>query len=179
MKWLAALALFFGSTMAYADSDRLPAPNHPKLKAECGGCHIVYPPQLLTSENWQQMMGGLDKHFGANATLDSKDSKEILDFLQRYAGTGARNSAASLRISDTPWFNREHRKVSKYTWLDPVVKSRSNCTACHVNAEHGDWSEDGIRMPGGRQWEERSGNRPGAQREEENERSREGKYDRD
>jgi len=179
MKWLAALALVFGSTMAYADSDRLSAPNHPKLKAECGSCHIVYPTQLLTAENWQQMMGSLDKHFGANATLDAKTSKEILDVLQRYAGAGARNSAASLRISDTPWFNREHRKVSKNTWSDPAVKSRSNCTACHVDAERGDWSERGIRMPGGRQWEERGGYRTGGQREEENERSHEGKDDSD
>lgn len=156
MKWLTALALVFGSTMAYADSDRLSVPNHPKWKEECSSCHIAYPPQLLTAENWQQMMRGLDKHFGANATLDSKTNKEILDFLQRHAGAGARNSAASLRISDTPWFNREHRKVSKNNWSDPVVKTRSNCTACHVNAERGDWSERGIRMPGGGQkWEER------------------------
>lgn len=150
MKWLTALTLIFGSTMAYADSDKLSVPNHPKWKEECGSCHIAYPPQLLTAENWQQMMGGLDKHYGANAMLDSKTTKEILDFLQRHAGAGARHSAASLRISDTSWFNREHREVSKNNWSDPVVKSRSNCTACHVDAERGDWSEDNIRMPGGR-----------------------------
>lgn len=154
MKWLTALALFLGSAMAYADSDRLSVPNHPKWKEECGSCHLAYPPQLLTAENWQQMMGGLDKHFGANAILGAKDNKDILDFLQRYAGNGAKRSASSLRISDTPWFNREHRKVSKNNWSDPVIKSRSNCTACHADAERGDWSEDSIRMPGDRRiWE--------------------------
>lgn len=154
MKWLTTLPLVFASALVYADSDRLSVPNHPKWKAECGSCHVLYPPQLLTADNWQQMMGGLDKHFGANAVLSPKDNKEILDFLQRYAGEGARNSASSLRISDTPWFNREHRKVSRNDWSDPVIKSRSNCTACHVNAERGDWSERGIRMPGGNKWED-------------------------
>jgi hypothetical protein len=147
LKSLAALALVLGSTLAHAD--RLNAPDNPKWKAECGSCHIAFPPQLLTKGDWGQMMGGLEKHFGANAALDAKDSQEILDYLQRYAGSGSKYSAPSMRISDTPWFNREHREVAAKAWSDPAVKSRSNCTACHVNAEKGDWSERGIRMPTG------------------------------
>lgn len=149
VKCLAALAFIFGSSMACADGGKLSVPNNPKWKEECGSCHIAYPPQLLTAENWQSLMGGLDKHFGANATLDAKDNKAILDFLQRNAGSGDKRSASSLRISDTSWFKREHREVSSNAWSNPAVKSRSNCTACHVNAERGDWSEHGIRMPGG------------------------------
>lgn len=149
MKLLTALILVLGSSLAYADSGKLSVPDNPKWKAECGSCHIAYPPQLLTKGDWQQMMGGLDKHFGANAALDVRDSQEILDFLQRYAGSGGKYSTPSMRISDTPWFTREHREVSKNAWSDPAVKSRSNCTACHVDAEHGDWSERGVRMPAG------------------------------
>lgn len=152
MKWFTVFILVFASTMAHADGGRLSVPANPKWKEECGSCHIAYPPQLLTGENWQRLMAGLDKHYGANAALNPKDNKEILDFLQRYAGSGDKRSAASLRISDTPWFNREHRKVSNKIWTE--VKSRSNCTACHVNAERGDWSEHGIRMPGGKPWDD-------------------------
>lgn len=152
MKWCFLLALVLGSTKAFADSDRFSVPNHPSWKDECGSCHIAYPPQLLTAENWKQVMSGLDKHFGANATVDTATNKDILGFLERHAATGARNSAPSMRISDTPWFTRKHREVSRVDWLDPSVKSRSNCTACHINAERGDWSERGIRMPGGRRW---------------------------
>lgn len=154
MKWLAALALIIGSTFAYADGGNLSVPNHPKWKEECGSCHIAYPPQLLTGENWKRLMTGLDKHFGTNATMDSRDSAEILDFLQRYAGSGNRHSASSLRISDTQWFTREHREVSNSAWSTPAIKSRSNCAACHVSAERGDWSERGIRMPGGQRLRE-------------------------
>ncbi len=149
MKLLAALALILTGTMACADGGKLSVPGNPKWKEECGSCHIAYPPQLLSRENWQRMMGRLDKHFGANAMLDAGDNKQILAYLQRYAGSGDRHGAASLRISDTPWFTREHSEVSSNTWPNPAVKSRANCTACHVNAERGDWSERGIRMPGG------------------------------
>ena len=154
MKWLATLVvLILGNTMAYADGGKYSVPDNPKWKTECGSCHIAFPPQLLTAGDWQRLMGGLDKHFDANAVLDPKDNKEILDFLQRHAGDGKRNSAPSLRISDTPWFSREHREILNDTWSDPAVKSRSNCTACHINAERGDWSERGVRMPKGQHGE--------------------------
>ncbi len=172
-KWLMAFTLVLGSTMAHADGEKLSVPANQKWKTECGSCHIAYPPQLLTAGNWQNLMAELDKHFDANAILDANDNKEILDFLQRYAGHGARYSASSLRITDTPWFTREHRKVPFDTWSDPAVKSRSNCTACHINAERGDWSESGIKMPGGKRAEESEG-RPGSGS---NRRSEE--YDRD
>ena len=150
MKFLVACAFIFCTAAAYADGGKNSAPDNPKWKEECGSCHVAYPPQLLTSENWQRLMGGLDKHFGANATLDAGDAREIQGFLQRYAGSGNKHGASSLRISDTSWFKREHREISGNTWASPAVGSRSNCTACHVNAERGDWSERGIRMPGGK-----------------------------
>lgn len=154
VKGLAVLAMVFGSAAAHADGGKMSVPTNSKWKEECSSCHIAYPPQLLTADNWQNLMGKLDKHFGVNATLDAKDNKAILDFLQRNAGSGDRHSASSLRISDSSWFKREHREVSAKTWANPAVKSRSNCAACHVNAERGDWSERGIRMPGGQQRED-------------------------
>ena len=149
VKLLVVFVYVFSFSTVYAEGGNLSVPNNPKWKSECGSCHIAYPPQLLGAENWQQLMGGLDKHFGANAMLDAKDNREILDFLQHYAGSGAKHSASSLRISETPWFTREHHEVSNKTWANPAVKSRSNCVACHVHGERGDWSERGIRMPGG------------------------------
>ena len=153
MKWLAALFFVWGSTVAHADGGMLH--ENKEWNEECGSCHIAYPPKLLIADDWQKLMGGLDKHFGANAVLDAEDNKEILDFLRRNAGFRKKYSAPSLRISDTPWFTHEHREISSNTWADPAVKSRSNCVACHINAEHGDWSERGIRVPGGQGVEER------------------------
>lgn len=148
MRRMIALLLVVLSSNAWAD--RLSVPNHPKWQEECGSCHLAYPPQLLTADNWQRLMQKLDKHFGANAALEPQEVQDISAFLQRHAGRGSRYSADSLRITDTPWFSREHHEVSSKTWSDPAVKSRANCTACHVKAEQGDWSERSIRVPGGR-----------------------------
>lgn len=41
-------------------------------KAECGSCHIAFEPGLLPSESWVKMMAGLDKHFGADATVTAQ-----------------------------------------------------------------------------------------------------------
>jgi len=177
MKWFAAFAFIFGSTMVYAESNKFSVPVNPKWKVECGSCHIAYPPQLLTENIWQRLMGGLDEHFGANAMLDPNDNKEILDFLQRYAGHGGRYSASSLRIVDTPWFTREHQKISNDDWFGPAVKSRSNCTACHVKAEHGDWSESGIKMPGSQPAEQRE--EPSKRGDYRRDEDREGERDKD
>lgn len=149
IKNVAGLALILCSTMAVAAGGAKTAdPAQAKWKDECGSCHIAYPAQLLTAPDWQRLIGGMDKHFGANAALDPKDAKEILSYLQSHAGSGDRHSASSLRISDTAWFARAHSEMPRGVWADTAVKSRSNCTACHVNAERGDWSEDGVRVPG-------------------------------
>ena len=153
MKSLIAILLLALSSSALADSHKLAVPSNPQWKTECGSCHMAYPPQLLMAENWRQMMKGLDRHFGANATLDAKENAEILAFLERYAARDQKYSANTLRISDTAWFQRKHREVSNSVWSHAKVKSRANCTACHVTAERGDWSEHSIRMPDGRRWE--------------------------
>lgn len=138
MKRVAVLLLVCGMNLAYADAGRLSVPNNALWKQECGSCHIPYPPQLLTAENWQRLMGSLDKHFGVNAVLDAKDNKKILSFLEHNAGGSERYSAASLRISDTPWFIHVHHVINDKEWTNPEVKSRSNCSACHGKVILGD-----------------------------------------
>jgi hypothetical protein len=131
MKRVAVLFLVLGMNLAHADSGKLKEPDNIKWKEECGSCHVAFPPRLLSAEDWEHLMSSLDKHFGANAVLESKDNQRILGFLKRHAGSGSRYSAESLRISDTPWFRREHRSISPTEWTNPEVKSRSNCSACH------------------------------------------------
>jgi hypothetical protein len=152
--WIVRLAsvltLGFCSGVMSAENESLTIPDHPKWKAECGSCHVVYPPQLLTEGGWQRLVAELDTHFGVSATLNNKDNQEILDFLKRNSGSGwnGMSSESGIRITDTPWFIRKHRKVPNKIWFDTTsVKSPSNCTACHVDAEHGDWSAKSVRIP--------------------------------
>ena len=138
MKRVAVLLLVFGMNLAHAEAGKLSAPNNVKWKDECGSCHIPYPPQMLAADNWRSLMGGLDKHFGADASLDAKSNKMILDFLENNAGSGDQYRSASLRISDTPWFKHEHHVINAKEWTNPQVKSRSNCSACHGRVVLGD-----------------------------------------
>jgi len=118
-------------------------------RAECGTCHIAYPPQLLPAASWRRVMSGLEKHFGTDATLDAGPAAEIGTFLEQSSGTGkrVRGVADEPRITQTPWFVREHDEVPAAAWRRPAIKSAANCAACHAGAERGDFRERNIRIP--------------------------------
>jgi len=132
---------------ARADSKIFTATN-PEWKAECGSCHVAYPAQLLPAPAWRGIMSGLDKHFGADASLDAASAAGIGAFLEKNAGSGRRvRGARTLRVTETPWFIREHDEVPAAVWTNPAVKSPANCAACHIAAESGDFRERNIRVP--------------------------------
>ncbi len=145
---LALIAL----TAAHADS-RVPMPRE-RLAAyaqECAACHTAYPPGLLPAASWQRLMGSLDRHFGTDASLDAGTKQRLDAWLQANAGTGRRTGASPPqdRITRSAWFQRKHRKVDAAVWKLPSVRSAANCTACHIDAERGDFDDDRLRMPAG------------------------------
>jgi nitrate/TMAO reductase-like tetraheme cytochrome c subunit len=151
MKTLSAITLALICCLSMpgtALADDVFAGSNAKWKSECGSCHVAYPAQLLPAASWQRLMKGLDRHFGADASVDAATAAEIGAFLEKYAG-GKRGIAGetTLRVSETAWFLREHRKVDAATWKSPAVKSAANCAACHTGADNGDYRERGIRMP--------------------------------
>jgi nitrate/TMAO reductase-like tetraheme cytochrome c subunit len=152
----AAVVLLTGGMMSVAhaehdddDEEHMPAVKNALWQTECGSCHVAFPPRLLPAESWRAMMSGLDKHFGSDASLDTAAAKEIGTFLEKNAGSNrhATSGKPLLRITETRWFVREHDEVSDRTWKNPKVKSAANCAACHTQAESGNYSEHGIRIP--------------------------------
>jgi cytochrome c553 len=147
------LLLAAGTTsVAHAEDDddeHMPAVNNAMWQTECGSCHVAFPPRLLPAESWRSVMSGLDKHFGSDASLDPATAKEISAFLDKNAGSNQHATAGKplLRITETRWFVREHDEVSGRTWKNPKVKSAANCAACHTEAESGNYSEHGIKIP--------------------------------
>jgi hypothetical protein len=121
-----AMVLALAALPAAADGVRVP-PNA-AYGTECGSCHVAYPPQLLPAQSWRQVMSGLDRHFGSDASLDPALSKEIEQFLVGHAG---RRGATGLRITETRWFLKEHRNEI------PPGKNPADCAACHAGAEKG------------------------------------------
>jgi len=127
----------------------LPAQTNAKFRQECASCHIAYAPGLLPAESWRKMMGSLDKHFGSDASVDTGDRQEITDFLVRNSSNRWSAPTAPLRITESAWFTRKHdaREISTTVWKNPQVKSPANCTACHPQAERGNFNEHDIRIP--------------------------------
>jgi hypothetical protein len=147
----AALAALLGlaATSAWAQSSfgikGAPAAFH----AECTSCHIGYAPGLAGEADWRGIMGGLDKHFGVDASIDEKSRLTIGAWLISQAAKGSQYAKANpdLRISKSKWFVRQHDEVSSKVWKRASIKSAANCGACHGGADQGDFDEDRVRIP--------------------------------
>jgi hypothetical protein len=121
----------------------------PVVREECGGCHLAFAPSLLPANSWKRMMADLTDHFGSDAGLDAATTERIAAYLadnaadsggQRYGRKMTRGLAAQeapLRITELPRWVRIHHEVSSWEWSSKKVGSKSNCAACHTDAERG------------------------------------------
>lgn len=148
-------ALLLPAVAARADALRFTA-DDPRWRAECGSCHLAFAPPLMTAAAWRQVMSSLDRHYGTDATLDAPTAAAITAFLERNAGGGKRaappapmiagagrtGSRETLpRITTSPWFQREHRRISAAGLGRKGVGGFSDCAACHGAADRGIYDE--------------------------------------
>jgi len=151
---VASLALIGAGLLApaaHADELRASARN-PAYQQECSSCHVAYPPRLLSAASWRAVMGGLDRHFGTDASLDPETRAALLRYLQANAGSHDTSAYGKplLRITETRWFVHEHTgELPRHIWRNPAVKSPANCSACHTAADKGNYSESTLHVPGG------------------------------
>ncbi len=151
---VAAIGLVLSTAFEAAQADSgslLPRDTPPVYTQECASCHIAYPPGMLPSRSWQRMLGGLDQHYGSDASLDAATLRQLSSWLQARAGTYKRVDAQPPqdRITRSAWFERKHRKVDAAVWSSASVKSRANCAACHAGADRGFYDDDDLRLPAG------------------------------
>ncbi len=131
----------------------------PVWTAECGSCHLAYPPGLLPWRSWDRMLGDLSSHFGDDAAVD----EATLAKLRAVAAAGAADVAPNGlsrqitratvgttpdRISTIPALREEHLEELSTASVTghPDIRSWSNCAACHPDAAQGRF-EDRIRVP--------------------------------
>jgi nitrate/TMAO reductase-like tetraheme cytochrome c subunit len=134
-------------------------PDNTQWREECGSCHGVFYPALLPARSWEKIMAEQAQHFGSDLGLDEATTKSVLAFMvansaekhQIEAGYKIESSlaqgAAPLRITETPYWIKKHREIAASDWANPLVKSKSNCSACHVDAEVGTYEDAAMRMP--------------------------------
>jgi cytochrome b len=126
---------------------------------ECGSCHLSFHPSLLPSRSWVRIMDEQQRHFGSDLALDAPTSAAIRNFLVGNAAERHRTEpalkidrsikpdAAPLRITETPYWVEKHRDIAVADWASPIVKSKANCAACHVDAEAGTFEDAAMRLP--------------------------------
>lgn len=143
-------------------------PQNAIYQKECGSCHFPYQAGFLPKRSWNKIMDGLEKHFGTDASLDENDNKEIRAYLSEYAGDSNNanykyfqkinrdisSSDTPLRISETRYFKKEHRKIGKKEIEQDEVKSLSHCQKCHTTADKGSYSERDINIPNYGRWDD-------------------------
>lgn len=134
---------------------------------ECGSCHFPFQPGFLPAGSWEQIMSGLDDHFGENAELSDQDGQQILDYLtNNSAGKVNREIANKVmwsmrytpetdRITETAFFRHEHREIPPRILVKKGEKiAFSNCDSCHTRAMQGSYDDDEIRIPGIGRWDD-------------------------
>jgi hypothetical protein len=134
-----------------------PAPE-PLLAAECGACHGVFHPSLLPRAAWAELMGGLSHHFGEDASLPPETAQRISAYLMRNAAESWDTEAAHrfsivsadqpTRITATPGWRATHAKLDPGIFDRPRIGARTNCGACHRDAESGRFDDQAIHIPG-------------------------------
>lgn len=114
---------------------------------ECGSCHLAYPARMLSTFEWGQVLGQLERHYGVDASLDPEAVKTIARHVRAEPSSAARGATGLPRITTQQWFQREHDEVGARIFQSPAVKSPSNCPACHLAADRGDFNENSVRIP--------------------------------
>lgn len=128
-------------------------------REECGSCHVAFHPNLLPTRSWQRLMAEQQQHFGADLALDAPTTTALLTFLTSHSADSRATEASFkidrsikpgdtlLRITETPYWVKKHRDIAPAYWTSPQVKSRSNCTACHSDAEAGTFQDAAMHLP--------------------------------
>jgi cytochrome c553 len=144
-----ATTFLLASPSIFAGKMIMPTDAPASYEAECASCHMAYPPALLSQQSWKNVMSGLLKHFGTDASVDSKTQAELTNWLMKNATTRQKYSetASENRITKTSWFIHKHDEVRSEVWRREGIKSPANCGACHIDAANGVFSEKNIKIP--------------------------------
>lgn len=116
-------------------------------RAECGACHMAYPPILLPAASWDAIMGDLSNHFGEDASLDEATTVAIADWLRANAAENWDTKAAAwfntsdgsdpLRITASRRWKLIHGSIPDAVFKRNTIGSRANCSSCHGDAQAG------------------------------------------
>jgi len=103
------------------------------------------------------MMANLADHFGEDASMPRAKQEEITAYLERYAAEAWDTRAAQrfkftspnepLSITATPAWQGFHRHLDPAVFSSLSIRARSNCVACHSDADSRRFDPQAISLP--------------------------------
>lgn len=144
-----ALALLM-SIPASAEGFRAQHTYPADYRNECGSCHDPFPPGMLNRSDWREVMAALDRHYGTDASIDAPAAKAaVAAWLERNAGQKRDAGGNPPRFSETVWFKREHKGVTKESLKRLGVDTPVYCKGCHLaSGQEPRHSENAISTAG-------------------------------
>lgn len=139
-------------------SDYLKPVTNQTYKEACGDCHFAYQPELLPSFSWLKILDQLPSHFGQEIEIMPETIENISNYLKI---NGAENSSAKcsvkimrsignqvpMRITDIRYIRKKHHELDPLIFKRDSIGSLANCTACHINADQGNYDDDDVKIP--------------------------------
>lgn len=143
-----AFAITLAASTTKADERTVQASSQANVwQQECAACHLAFPPYMLPSKSWKQLLQGLDRHFDTDASLSDKEIQSITGYLLKYSANDKYFDGVPLRITETSRFRQDHRDIEPSVIRRESVKSLANCKACHPGAERESFEEADLKIP--------------------------------
>ncbi|MBA3030859.1 MAG: hypothetical protein FP816_18875 [Desulfobacteraceae bacterium] len=141
-----------------SDHGNLGIVNNPTYVENCGACHFAYQPGLLPSGSWKKLLGGLSDHFGEAVELDPESKTVISEYLRTNAAESSSaetsrkikksiGNQTPLQITEISYIRNKHKEIKPEVLKRKSIGSLSNCAACHIGAERGDYDDDTVKIP--------------------------------
>ena len=155
---LAAASVVGVSALAALPARGVPPPEvEPAYDAACGSCHFAFSPSLNPAWVWNGIMGHLGQHFGLRAPVDAAKAAAIRAYLDANAAERwdtlpahefrARDPAAPLRITATPYWRRMHAGIPAAVFASQAVSGKASCNSCHADAATARFAPQAIATP--------------------------------
>jgi hypothetical protein len=129
------VAFVWSQAVAARDNIWQAAQDNTTWRAECGACHMAFPPSLLSVDDWLDLMSHLDKHFGVDASLEPQAKIEISEYFRQSGANsrmfGSRDEVPRITTSDR--FIGKHRSAIRL-WQKGQIRSLADCGSCHKEA---------------------------------------------
>jgi len=153
-----ALGTVIVLTLAQKPVPHLPiTPLDPTYAQECGDCHIPFHPSLMSAQRWRMLMASLDSHFGEDASLDEETRKKLEDWRVAHAAETVDTKPAHvfaqadpenpISLTATPFWKNTHKAIPDKVFKSKPIYARTNCAACHKDAEIGMFYPSNIEIP--------------------------------